>query len=731
MTSPLALETLLNSAQREAVRHGDGPLLVLAGAGSGKTRVLTYRIADLILRRGIAPGAVLAVTFTNKAAGEMRDRLAQLLGPASARQVWMGTFHAMCSRMLRMSGGPIGVDPRFVIYDDGDQRTLMREVIRDLGVDERQFPPPAVLAEISRAKNELIDHVAFASRAETFRQGVIGRLYAAYQRRLEQCRALDFDDLMVRTVELFREHPAALAQYHDRFRHILVDEYQDTNHAQFVLLSLLARRERNLCVVGDDDQAIYRWRGADVRNILEFERHYPEARIITLEQNYRSTQRILLVASHVIRHNPHRHAKTLWTANPDGLAVALYEAYDGYDEARYVGEQIRAHIASGGRCGDVAVLYRTNAQSRQFEEMFLRLGIPYQIVGGVRFYERTEIKDILAYLRIAFNPSDEASLRRVLNVPRRGIGETTIHRLEGRAKAGGVSLWEAIREAGSSTGPESAAGPGAAFAPAVRRKIEEFIGIIDGLAAVARDHTAREVLERAIDMTGYRGMLEAEGTDEASARIENLAELAAVAQEVEETTGDGSLESFLQHLALQSDIDGYEEEADRVTLMTLHSAKGLEFPVVVLAGLEEGLFPHARALDQEVDLEEERRLCYVGMTRARSRLLLTYAHQRTSYGMSRSSLPSRFLAEIPAELLARAATSRTAVADWPEEESRPVLVVAVGDRVRHKTFGTGRVLEVDGEGPRAIITVRFDEVGTKRLALGYAPLVPVTPPADA
>jgi len=720
MTSVFDLETLLNPVQLEAVRHGDGPLLVLAGAGSGKTRVLTFRIADLIRRRGVAPGQILAVTFTNKAAGEMRDRLAQLLGPRESRMLWIGTFHAICSRVLRVSGAPIGIDPRFVIYDEDDQRSLMREIVRDLGADERQFPPAAVLAEISNAKNALVDHVSFASRAETFREEVIGRLYGGYSRRFAECHALDFDDLLMRAVQLFREHPPVLAEYQARFRHILVDEYQDTNHTQFVLVSLLARRHRNLCVVGDDDQAIYRWRGADVRNILEFERDYPEARIVTLEQNYRSTRRILAAASAVIRRNPHRHAKTLWTENPEGDEVTLYEAFDGYDEARYAGEQIRAHVASGSRAGEVAILYRTHAQSRQFEEMFLRLGIPYQIVGGVRFYERAEIKDILAYLRLGYNPADEASLRRVLNVPRRGVGEATVRRLEAWARAEGVPLWGALRRAGD-----------AGIGPQVRRGIEEFVSTVDALAAITADHTAREVLERALDLTGYRSMLESEATDEAYARLENLDELAAVAQEVEEMTGEGTLEAFLQHLALQTDVDTFEERADRVTLMTLHSAKGLEFPVVVLAGLEEGVFPHARAVEHNASLEEERRLCYVGMTRARSRLLLTYARQRTTYGLSRPSLPSRFLAEIPPEHLARVATPRTSTGDWPEEEHRPVPTVTVGDLVRHTTFGTGRVLEIDGDGPRAIITVRFAEVGTKRLALGYAPLVPITSPPES
>jgi len=509
---------------------------------------------------------------------------------------------------------------------------------------------------------------------------------------------------------LLRDHPRVLEAYQSRFLHVLVDEYQDTNHTQYVLINLLAGRHRNLCVVGDDDQAIYRWRGADVRNILEFERDYPEAKVVALEQNYRSTQRILRVASAVIHHNPHRHPKRLWTENPEGEPVTLFEAWDGYDEARYVGGQIKGYVSGGGRAGDVAILYRTHAQSRQFEEMFLRLGLPYRIVGGLRFYERAEIKDMLAYLRAAYNPADEASLRRVLNVPRRGIGEGTVRRLETWARAEGASLWDALRRAGD-----------AGVTGAARRAVDEFVGIVERLAAFAADHAAWEALDRALDLTGYRRALEAEETDEAYARLENLDELAAVAREVEELAGDASLEAFLQHLALITDADVVDERTDRVTLMTLHSAKGLEFPVVVLAGLEEGTFPHARALEEPSGMEEERRLCYVGMTRARQRLLLTYARQRTLYGMSRPSEPSRFLAEIPEDALSRGTTPRTPTNDW-EDEERPVPEVAVGDRVRHKTFGTGRILEMDGDGPRAIITVQFDGAGTKRLALGYAPL---------
>ncbi|HYM69359.1 MAG TPA: UvrD-helicase domain-containing protein [bacterium] len=715
MTSAIDLESLLNPAQLDAVRHPGGPLLVLAGAGSGKTRVLTYRIAGLIHDRGVAPSQILAVTFTNKAAGEMRERLVRVLGPGAARALWIGTFHSIASRILRISGAPLRLDPRFVIYDTDDQRSLMREILRSFDVDDRQFPPFAVLAEISRAKNELVDHVAYVMRAETRREEVIGKLYAAYERRLDECHALDFDDLLVRTVQLFRDHPQVLAEYQTRFLHVLVDEYQDTNHTQYVLVNLLARRHRNLSVVGDDDQAIYRWRGADVRNILEFERDYPEAKVVTLEQNYRSTQRILRVASAVIRHNPHRHEKTLWTDNAEGDAVALYEAWDGYEEARHVGEQVKRHTAAGGRAGEIAVLYRTHAQSRQFEEMFLRLGVPYRIVGGLRFYERAEVKDMLAYLRAAYNPADEASLRRVLNVPRRGVGDTTVRRLETWARDEGVSFWEALRRAGD-----------AGVAAAARRAVEEFVGVVGQIASYAADHPAREVLGRVLDLTGYRRALEAEGTDEAYARLENLDELAAVAREVEEMTGDASLEALLQHLALITDADTIDDRADRVTLMTLHSAKGLEFPVVVLAGLEEGLFPHARSLEDPKGMEEERRLCYVGMTRAQSRLLLTYARQRTVYGTSRPSLPSRFLAEIPDDAIDRGTSPRTATNEWPDED-RPIPEVALGDVVRHKTFGTGRVLEVDGDGPRAIITVRFDSVGTKRLALGYAPLERVSP----
>jgi DNA helicase II / ATP-dependent DNA helicase PcrA len=704
------IDLLLNPAQREAVHHGDGPLLILAGAGSGKTRVLTYRIAALIREHGVPPQRILAVTFTNKAAGEMRARVEQLVGPAVARALWMGTFHAVCSRILRRSGAPLGIDSRFLIYDTGDQRQVMRDAVRALGVDERQYPPAAILAEIGRAKNELVDHTAFAARAENFREEVIAKLYAAYQRRLDECNALDFDDLLARAVQLFREHPPVLSEYQDRFRHILVDEYQDTNHAQYTLLGLLGSRHRNVCVVGDDDQAIYRWRGADVRNILEFERDYPDARVVKLEQNYRSTHRILDVASAVIHRNPHRHIKALWTENEEGESVTLFEAFDGYDEARYVADLIGAHRNAGGRAGEIAVLYRTNAQSRQFEELFLRQAIPYQIVGGLRFYERAEIKDTLAYLRLAYNPADEASLRRVINVPRRGVGEGTLRRLEVWARDAGVTLWVAL-------GRAEEAGVSRSIAPA----LTEFAALVHRLAQFAGDHSAQEVVLRATEVTGYRRMLEAEGTDEAYARLENLDELAAVAQEVEVTTGEETLEAFLQHLALITDVDTFQERSDRVTLMTLHSAKGLEFPIVVLAGLEEGLFPHVRSMEEEAGIEEERRLCYVGMTRAQRRLVLTYARQRAAFGTSRPSLPSRFLAEIPETMLARAATPRTPTGDWPEED-RQVPSVAVGDVIHHRTFGAGRVLEVDGEGPRAIITVRFDGGGTKRLALGYAPL---------
>jgi len=702
----------LNPPQQQGVTHPGGPLLILAGAGSGKTRVLAYRVAYLIRHQGIPPARILAVTFTNKAANEMRERVNRLIGSAVARGMWIGTFHHICSMILRRRGDRIGVDRNFLIFDQDDQRGLVRQILKDLALDERRFPPAVMLAMIDKAKNEAIGPIAYAEQATGVYEEVVARVYRAYQAGLRDHNALDFDDLLLEVIRLFHEVVEVREEYQDRFQHVLVDEYQDTNRAQYLIVRILAEKHRNLCVVGDDDQSIYRWRGADIRNILDFERDYPDTTIIKLEQNYRSTKTILAAASGVIFHNPHRHEKTLWTANPDGEAVSLYEAYDGHDEARVIAEEIK-RSRDGLKYRDMVVLYRTNAQSRLFEEQFLRAGIPYAIVGGVRFYERKEVRDLIAYLRLALNPSDSASVERILNVPRRGIGDVSLERLKTFAAAHGIGLLEALsRPEGDDLLPRPA-----------QRAAAEFVGLMERLRDRAQRLRATDMLELAIVETGYQAMLEAEGTDEAYSRLENLRELVTVAQEFEQTTGEESLEAFLQHLALVTDLDTWQTDVDRTTLMTLHSAKGLEFPVVFLAGLEEGLFPHARALEEDGGLEEERRLCYVGMTRAKQRLYLSHARNRTIFGATMPGVASRFLDEVPEELISRRQPAPPPTAAWPDED-REVHTFTAGDRVRHVAFGEGTVLEVEGEGVRAVVTVRFSQ-GVKRLALGYAPLEPV------
>ncbi len=710
----------LNPPQRQAVEHPGGPLLILAGAGSGKTRVLAYRIADLVRNRQVAPARILAVTFTNKAAKEMRTRVDRLIGGAIGRIMWIGTFHHICSRILRRHGDRIGIARNFLIYDDDDQRRVVRDVLADLGLDERRFPPPVLLALIDRAKNEAIDHVAYAAQAAGWFEEIVARVYRGYQAALADRNALDFDDLLLGVLRLFDEAPEIKEEYQERFLHVLVDEYQDTNRAQYLIVKIVAERHRNLCVVGDDDQSVYKWRGADIRNILEFERDYPDTAVVKLEQNYRSTKNILAAATGVIRHNPHRHSKALWTANETGEPLSLYEAYDGHDEARFIAGEImrlrngtvpaRGHT-DPRKYNDFVVLYRTNAQSRLFEEQFLRTGIPYSIVGGLRFYERKEIKDLLAYLRLAVAPYDSVSLKRVINVPRRGIGEISVGRLEAFAAARGLSLYDAL-----------AAPEGIEQLPRqAQQAAAEFVGLLERLRDRAGRVRATDLIETAVAESGYQAMLEAEGTDEAHSRLENLRELVTVAQEFEQTTGEESLEAFLQHLALVTDLDTWSEEVDRVTLMTLHAAKGLEFPVVFLAGLEEGLFPHARSLDEEGGLEEERRLCYVGMTRAQERLYLSFARTRTIFGTTVPAIPSRFLDEVPAELMTRPDLPTPAPAVTWEHEQRDLPDLAVGDRVRHASFGEGRVLDVEGEGVRTVVTVQFERA-VKRLALGYAPL---------
>src|SRR5881396_866271 len=698
----------LNPPQREAVTHPGGPLLILAGAGSGKTRVLAYRVAYLLRHQSIAPARILAVTFTNKAANEMRERVDRLVGTAVARAIWIGTFHHICSRILRRNGDRVGVGRNFLIFDEDDQRAVIRQCLKDLGLDERRFPPAVVLALIDRAKNEGVDHLAYAERANGWYEEVVARVFNAYQRTLREQNALDFDDLLLEVVRLFGEAADVKEEYQDRFQHVLVDEYQDTNRAQYLIIRTLAEKHRNICVVGDDDQSIYRWRGADIRNILEFEQDYPDATIVKLEQNYRSTKTILQAAGEVIQHNPHRHRKALWTANPAGEPIVLYEAFDGHDEARFVVDEI-ARLRDGLRYRDFVVLYRTNAQSRLFEEQCLRAGIPYTIVGGVRFYERKEIRDIIAYLRLALIPADDASLTRIINVPRRGIGDVSFGRLEAYARGHGLSVLEAMAR------PEALE----ELPKAAQRTAAELVDLVARLRDRASRVRTTDLIDAAIVETGYQAMLEAEGTDEAYSRLENLRELVTVAKEFEDVTGDESLNAFLQHLALVTDLDTWQEQVDRVTLMTLHSAKGLEFAVVFLAGLEEGLFPHARSLEEAEGLEEERRLCYVGMTRAKQHLYLSHARTRTIFGSTMPGVPSRFLEEVPAELVTKPTPAPPAVT-WMEEE-RDIPSFAVGDHVRHASFGEGRVLGVEGEGVRAVVTVQFAQ-GVKRLALGYAPL---------
>jgi len=625
----------LNEPQRRAVTHRDGPLLVVAGAGSGKTRVLTRRIAHLVATGDARPEEILAITFTNKAASEMRSRLVELLGPGAER-MWVSTFHSACVRILRAHATRLGYRPGFSIYDDGDSRRLVEQIERELGVDTKRLPPRSVQAAISAAKAELLDPPALAERALGVLERRVAEIYGHYQRQLLAASAMDFDDLLVRTVELFRGFPDVLQAYRQRFGVVLVDEYQDTNRAQNELVVLLAAEHRQLCAVGDLDQAIYGWRGANLANLAELEQAFPGTTVIPLEQNYRSTKTILDAANAVIAHNRTRVPKRLWTDGDRGERIVRYRAADEHDEAAWVAAEIRRLAeAEGASLGDVAVFFRTNAQSRVLEEALVRAEVPYLVVGGTRFYDRKEVRDVLAYLRVVVNPADEVALRRVLNVPRRGLGDTSVAKLAARAAALGQPLAEVLGE------PEAAGVSG----PAARgaRSLFELLGQLRQL--VAQGLGPGQLVTEVVARTGYDAALAAEDTLEARGRRENLAELAGAAGAYP------SLEEFLASVALVADVDELQQDAARVSLMTLHAAKGLEFPVVFLVGLEEGVFPHARTLDDPVQLEEERRLCYVGITRARQRLYLTHAWSRTLFGTTSRSLPSRFLTEIPDELV--------------------------------------------------------------------------------
>jgi DNA helicase-2/ATP-dependent DNA helicase PcrA len=711
----------LNEAQQEAVCCTEGPLLVLAGAGSGKTRVITHRIAFLVREMGVSPWSVLALTFTNKAASEMRSRVGELVGPV--RGMWVTTFHSAAVRLLRENARLLGYRTTFVIYDDADRLNAVKNAMKELNIDDSRFKPRGVLAAISRFKNELGDADTFEEQADNYYLRNVARIFRAYQQRLQANNAMDFDDLLLLLVKLFRDHPEVLARYRQQFRYILVDEYQDTNRVQYEIIRLLAGEHRNICVVGDDDQSIYQFRGADLRNILNFERDWPEVRVVKLEQNYRSTGHILEAAWNVVRNNSGRKEKKLWTRQGPGDRVLVYEAGDEYEEARFIAGEIRKNI---DRYDLFAVLYRTNAQSRVIEEVLVRENISYQMVGGLRFWERKEVKDILAYLRVLDNPDDEESLRRIINVPRRGIGETTVSRLQALSRERNLTLYQALQLAGE-----------AGLSPALRKKVTAFSELMENLGKMreylAVDELAAEVLAR----SGYLAELHAEGTEQAQSREENLREFVTAAQNFVKESEDKSLTAFLTQLALISDIDTLpDSDLPQVVLMTLHSAKGLEFPVVFIAGLEEGLFPHLRSFETADGIEEERRLCYVGITRARRRLYLSYARQRNLYGQRMRNLTSRFLAEIPPECSDRAA-ARVATPLFPAAAPRvngtipaPVAQppgqaenLRAGDRVEHAKWGIGVVQATDtlSDGD-TVLTISFPSIGFKKVIARYAPL---------
>ncbi|MFG3126048.1 DNA helicase PcrA [Streptomyces sp. NPDC048201] len=752
----------LNDNQRAAVAHAGSPLLIVAGAGSGKTRVLTHRIAHLLAERHVHPGQILAITFTNKAAGEMKERVEELVGPR-AGAMWVMTFHSACVRILRRESKRLGFTSSFSIYDAADSKRLMALVCRDLDLDPKRYPPKSFSAKISNLKNELIDEEDFAAQATDGFEKTLAQAYALYQSRLREANALDFDDLIMTTVNLLRAFPDVAEHYRRRFRHVMVDEYQDTNHAQYALVRELVGTGAHdedvppsesdlppaeLCVVGDADQSIYAFRGATIRNILQFEEDYPDATTILLEQNYRSTQTILSAANAVIERNESRRPKNLWTNAGQGAGIIGYVADNEHDEAQFVADEIdRLTDAGDAKAGDVAVFYRTNAQSRVFEEIFIRVGLPYKVVGGVRFYERKEVRDVLAYLRVLANPEDSVPMRRILNVPKRGIGERAEAMIDALAQRERISFPQALKRV------DEAYGMAARSTNAVRR----FNALMDDLRTVVESGAGpATVLEAVLERTGYLAELQASTDPQDETRIENLQELAAVALEFEQEREDGeqgTLAEFLERVALVADSDQIPDEEDGdgvITLMTLHTAKGLEFPVVFLTGMEDGVFPHMRALSQTKELEEERRLAYVGITRARERLYLTRASLRSAWGQPSYNPPSRFLEEIPATHLEWKRTGASAAPAFGKAASsvastlsssrsrssaagasgfatrrtgdKPVVSLAIGDRVTHDQFGLGTVVAVAGEGDKAQATIDFGAGNSKRLLLRYAPV---------
>jgi DNA helicase II / ATP-dependent DNA helicase PcrA len=705
----------LNPAQREAVLTTEGPLLVIAGAGSGKTRVLTYRVAHLLAACGVKPNEILAITFTNKAAGEMKERVERALGPV-ARAIWIMTFHSACGRILRREAERLGYRSNFTIYDQADQVRLVKACLEELERDPKRFVPRGIHSQISNAKNQLVGPDEYAARVASFYDQTVADVYALYQRRLFTSNAVDFDDMLMLTVEVLQRFPEAREKWATAFRYVLVDEYQDTNHAQYVLLRLLADRHQNLMAVGDPDQSVYAFRGADIRNILDFEKDFPNTKVIPLEQNYRSTNTILNAANNVISHNRERKEKNLWSDLGEGEPVHVVETEDEHSEARFVASEIAALIEGGYSAREIAVVYRTNAQSRVLEDVLVRQGVAYQVIGGPRFYERAEIKDAIAYLQVVDNPFDAVSLTRIANRPRRGIGDTSMSRLVGHADGLGISLWEAtarVEEAG--------------VAAAAARAVKQFRSVMETLMATATDASVATIVEAVLDRSGYVEALEAERTIEARGRVENLEELVGVAREYDAAADEPSLSGFLQEISLYSDQDAIRDDEDggQVTLMTLHNAKGLEFRAVFMLGMEEGIFPHVRSIEENT-LEEERRLAYVGMTRAQERLTLTHAMRRNLFGRSEANLPSRFLDELPQLGVER---ERLRPASW-SDYGRPAVQrefapredlpdLSTGDAVRHGSLGTGIVTRIE---PGNVVTVRFEDGSERRLMLEYAPL---------
>lgn len=725
----------LNPQQKEAVLHTEGPLLVLAGAGSGKTRVITHRIAYLIQEKGVAPWSILSLTFTNKAAREMRDRIEALIG-ARVLDIWSGTFHSCCVRILRREIERIGFNRDFVIYDTGDQETLIKDCLQRLGYNDRNFPPKQVLAYIGRAKDELISPEAYSiNAASDFRMRKISDIYTLYQKKLKANNALDFDDILLHTLNIFDKNPDVLAYYQDKFKYILVDEYQDTNTAQYMLVSMLAKKHRNICVVGDDDQSIYGWRGANMQNILDFEKHFHGCRVIKLEQNYRSTERILDAANNVIKNNYGRKPKLLWTKNLTGEPVYVYKAFDERDEADFTAGMVRNAVARGdNNYGDFAVLYRINAQSRVFEDSFMKMGIPYRIIGAHKFYDRKEIKDIIAYLRVVNNPHDDISLKRIVNVPRRGIGKVTLDRAEQLAYDNGVSIYSILLEASKLSELTRASA-----------KIKSFTDMLVKLRSLAEYLDLTELIKSVIDQSGIIKELEQEDTIEAKTRIENIREFQSVVLDFVRNSEeeDPGLNDFLAHVSLIADVDTMADEQDRVVLMTMHSAKGLEFPIVFLAGMEEGVFPSYRSIGEESEMEEERRLCYVGITRAREKLFLTFTKSRTLFGNTTYNRQSRFIDEIPEDLLKyisensdliksdvrKSVTNQISADEWKQRTASFIKAaelntdeLVAGTRVLHKKFGAGTITAREPEGSDFKLEIDFDQFGMKRLLASYAKL---------